>query len=87
MTTPDTRIEQASCYLVLERDRRRPSWRPPTIVKMTKAKPALAAGQFAIKVKVNVPMSLFETLVPVAEVTVSEPDVIAPAIELDPEVV
>ncbi len=84
MSDPKPDVRTASAYLILERA----SWRydPPRIVAMRKEKPTLTAKQIAVKVNLRIPMALFDQFIPVIQGEISEPDIIAPAIELEPEV-
>ena len=79
-------IRTVSCYLVIERDQRNSISLFPRISRMTKDKPALRTGQIAVKVNLKVPTSLFDQFIPQVEATITEPDVIVPSIELEPEV-
>lgn len=65
-------IRQVSCYLVLERDPRWYQW--PRIVKMAKNSPSLESGQVAVKVRLNVPMELFNEMIPEVDVDVESVD-------------
>lgn len=78
-------LRTTSCYLILARDGRA-TWRGPRIVGMTKTKPALKRGQVAVKINLHIPSALFEEFIPQVEATIGEPDLIVPAIELEPEV-
>lgn len=78
-------VREVSAYLVLERDGRNPSYRPPLVAAVRKGKPALESGQIAVKVKLSIPMSLFDTFIPVVEASISEADAIYPAIEIESE--
>lgn len=80
-----TDIRTASAYLVIEKD----AWAygRPRITAMRKNKPALESGQIAVKVNLKIPMAIFDQFIPVLEAEISEPDVIAPTIEIEPEVV
>jgi hypothetical protein len=81
MAEPD--IRTSSVYLVLERAR----WRydPPRIIAMRQEKPSLRGGQVAVKVRLNIPMALFDEFIPVVEADIEEGDFIAePEIEIEP---
>lgn len=79
-----TDIRTASAYLVIEKAGWK--WDPPRITAMRKEKPALKSGQIAVKVSLKIPMAIFDQFIPVLEAEISEPDVIAPTIQIEPEV-
>lgn len=63
-----------SCYLVFDRH---------GIRKMTKTRPALSAGQFAVKVRVNCPPTVFDNAIPEAVLEVTERAMVTPTVTLD----
>lgn len=76
---PDIRVTKA--YLVLERAK----WRydPPRIVALRKEKPRLESGQVAVRVQLRIPMSLFDTYIPIVEAELGEASLILPDLEVD----
>lgn len=80
-----TRKGTASTYLVLELDRGN-TYRDPRVVSHRKTKPALEPGQIAIKVEIKIPMSLFETFIPVVGAEITDPgQVLMPEITITEE--
>lgn len=76
----DNNIRAAKAYLVIEKDRN--GW--PSIAAIRKEAPALRAGQVAIRLVVNVPLSLFYTFIPDVTVELHEGDIIEPTVEVEP---
>ncbi len=83
MPNPDIRTVET--YLVLEKDGS--YYRPPRVVAHRKNKPSLESGQIAVKVRIAIPMSMFDTFIPVvAAEVVDDKQVILPEMTIEPEV-
>lgn len=72
-------MDEASAYLVLEKDRY-----GFDIREMRKGKPAMKAGQVAVKVIVKMRRSVFEEVIPTITAEVSRADLIEPVVEVVP---
>lgn len=68
-----------SVYLVLQRDRF-----GMKVAEMRKNKPAMRAGQIAVKVRLRIPRKAFEEFIPSVVATIGENDVFEPKVEVIP---
>lgn len=70
---------EASAYLVLERDRYGMS-----IKELRKGKPAMRAGQVAVKIKLLIDREAFEAMIPTVTAELSIADLIEPEVVVEP---
>lgn len=73
---------EGTAYLILEEGRYPNELR---IVQSRSKRPNLNKNQLAIKVKVRIPHSAFEDLLPTATIDIPEDSIIPPTIELEAE--
>jgi hypothetical protein len=66
---------KAVCHLVFDKK---------GVVKVSKGTPSLRNGQYAVRLVVHLPDSLFKPDMPVVEVTVPERELLTPTVEVVP---
>jgi hypothetical protein len=72
-------IDEDTAYLILTRDRY-----GFKISELRKGKPAMRAGQIAVRVRLRLPRKVWDEFIPEVTATIGESDLIPPTIEVIP---